>query len=108
MNTVSKITYSYRDVLESQRNSLVEQLKELQFKLFDKSAPEVVEHLNQLQIEKAKQVIAKPSKSKKVKFTQTKDQGIELNEALIEKHRNYWELKDTIPTWTHRWPMTKL
>lgn len=55
MNTVSKITYSYRDVLESQRNSLVEQLKELQFKLFDKSAPEVVEHLNQLQIEKAKQ-----------------------------------------------------
>ncbi|WP_180038131.1 hypothetical protein [Acinetobacter sp. YH12127] len=55
MNTVSKINYSDRDGLESQRNTLVEQLKELQFKLFDKSAPEVVEHLNQLQIEKAKQ-----------------------------------------------------
>lgn len=37
------------------------------------------------QIEKAKQVIAKPSKSKRLKFTHTKDQKIELNEALIEK-----------------------
>lgn len=34
---------------------MLEQLKELQFKLFDKSSPEVVEHLNQLQLEKAKQ-----------------------------------------------------
>ena len=45
------------------------------------------------QIEKAKQVIAKPSKSKKVKFTQTKDQGIELNEALIEKTQKLLGIK---------------
>lgn len=37
------------------------------------------------QIEKAKQVIAEPSKSKRLKFTRAKDQKIELNEALIEK-----------------------
>ena len=37
------------------------------------------------QIEKAKQVITKPSKSKKLKFTRIKGQEIELNEALIEK-----------------------
>ena len=37
------------------------------------------------QIEKAKQVIAKPSKSKKLKFTRTKGQEIELNEILIMK-----------------------
>ena len=37
------------------------------------------------QIEKAKQVIAMPSKNKKLKFTRTKGQEIELNEALIEK-----------------------
>lgn len=37
------------------------------------------------QIEKAKQVIAKPSKSKKLKFTRTKGQEIELNEVLINK-----------------------
>jgi transposase len=37
------------------------------------------------QIEKAKQVISNPSKNKKVKFTQSKDQEIELNEALITK-----------------------
>ena len=45
------------------------------------------------QIEKAKQVIAKLSKSKKVKFTQTKDQGIELNEALIEKTQKLLGIK---------------
>ena len=37
------------------------------------------------QIEKAKQVIAKPSKSKKTKFTKTKGKEIELDEVLIEK-----------------------
>jgi len=37
------------------------------------------------QVEKAKQVIAKPSKGKKLKFTQTKGLEIELNEALIQK-----------------------
>lgn len=45
------------------------------------------------QIEKAKQVVAKPSKSKKVKFTQTKDQKIELNEALIEKAQKLLGIK---------------
>ncbi len=45
------------------------------------------------QIEKAKQVIAKPSKSKKLKFTQTKDQEIELNEALIEKTKKLLGIK---------------
>lgn len=37
------------------------------------------------QIEKAKPVIAKPSKSKKLKFTRTKGQEVELNDALIDK-----------------------
>ena len=55
VNTVSKINYGEREGLEHQRAALLEQLKELQFKLFDKSSPEVVEHLNQLQLEKAKQ-----------------------------------------------------
>ena len=55
MNTISKINYSEREGLEHQRAALLEQLKEFQFKLFDKSSPEVVEHLNQLQLEKAKQ-----------------------------------------------------
>ncbi|MDV2484716.1 hypothetical protein [Acinetobacter towneri] len=55
VNTVSKINYAERDVLEQQRATLLGQLKELQFQLFDKTAPEVVEHVNQLQLEKAKQ-----------------------------------------------------
>lgn len=37
------------------------------------------------QIEKAKQVVNSPSKNKRLKFTQTINQKIELNEALIEK-----------------------
>jgi transposase len=45
------------------------------------------------QIEKAKQVIAKPSKSKKMKFTQTKKQKMELNVALIEKTQKLLGLK---------------
>lgn len=55
VNTISKINYSEREGLEHQRATLLEQFKELQFKLFDKSSPEVVEHLNQLELEKAKQ-----------------------------------------------------
>lgn len=55
MNTISKINYSEREGLEYQKAALLEQLKELQFKLFDKSSPEVMEHLNQLQLEKTKQ-----------------------------------------------------
>jgi transposase len=45
------------------------------------------------QIEKAKQAIANPSKSKKMKFTQTKGQKIELNEALIEKTQKILGIK---------------
>jgi len=45
------------------------------------------------QVEKAKQAIANPSKSKKLKFTQTKEQKIELNEALIEKTRKLLGIK---------------
>ena len=45
------------------------------------------------QIEKAKQVIAKPSKSKKIKFTQAKGQEMELNEVLIEKTQKLLGLK---------------
>ena len=37
------------------------------------------------QIEKAKQVVEKPSKTKKLKFTQNSAEKISLNEALIEK-----------------------
>jgi len=45
------------------------------------------------QIEKAKQAIANPSKSKKMKFTQTKGQKIELNESLIEKTQKLLGIK---------------
>jgi transposase len=45
------------------------------------------------QIEKAKQVISTPSKSRKLKFTQTKNQKLELNEALIEKNKKLLGLK---------------
>lgn len=37
------------------------------------------------QIEKAKQVIEKPSKAKRLKFTQTEGKKVSLNEPLIEK-----------------------
>ncbi len=45
------------------------------------------------QVEKAKQVIASPSKGKRLKFTQTKDQQIELNEALIKKTQKLLGIK---------------
>jgi transposase len=45
------------------------------------------------QIEKAKLVIANPSKSKKLKFTQTKNMKVELNDALIEKTRKLLGIK---------------
>lgn len=45
------------------------------------------------QIEKAKQVIATPSKVKKTKFTQNNKQQIELNEALIEKTKKLLGIK---------------
>jgi transposase len=45
------------------------------------------------QIEKAKQVVAEPSKSKKTKFIQTREQKIELNKALIEKTQKLLGIK---------------
>ncbi len=45
------------------------------------------------QIEKAKLVVANPSKSKKLKFTQTKNMKVELNDALIEKTRKLLGIK---------------
>jgi transposase len=45
------------------------------------------------QIEKAKLVIDNPSKGKKMKFTQTKGQKIELNEALIGKTQKLLGIK---------------
>lgn len=45
------------------------------------------------QIEKAKSIIANPSKNKKTKFTLTKGQKTELNEALIEKTQKLLGIK---------------
>ncbi len=45
------------------------------------------------QIEKAKQVIQIPSKSRKLKFTKTNDQKLELNEDLIEKTKKLLGIK---------------
>ena len=45
------------------------------------------------QIEKAKLIIDKPSKTKKVKFTKTNDQKIELNQILIEKTQKLLGIK---------------
>jgi transposase len=45
------------------------------------------------QIGKAKQVIEKPSKSKKLKFTQSKGEQITLNDALIDKTKKLLGIK---------------
>lgn len=45
------------------------------------------------QIDKAKQVIEKPSKSRKLKFTQSKGEQIMLNDALIEKTKKLLGIK---------------
>lgn len=45
------------------------------------------------QVEKAKQIIERPSKQKKVKFTQTRNQKVELNEKLIEKTKKLLGIK---------------
>ena len=45
------------------------------------------------QIERAKQLVDQPSKSKKLKFTQTKNQKIALHEELIEKTRKLLGIK---------------
>lgn len=50
-------------------------------------------HEMEKQIQKAKQVIENPAKGKKLKFTSTKGQNIELNEALIEKTQKLLGIK---------------
>ncbi len=45
------------------------------------------------QIDKAKLIIEKPSKNKKIKFTKTTDQKIELNQALIDKSQKLLGIK---------------
>lgn len=40
------------------------------------------------QIERAKNIIKTPSKSKKLKFTKTNGEQLELNENLIEKQKS--------------------
>lgn len=45
------------------------------------------------QIEKARRIINNPSKNKKLKFTKTKGQHIELNQKLIEKTRKILGIK---------------
>lgn len=45
------------------------------------------------QIEKAKSIVESPSKNKKVKFTKTIDEKVELNTALIEKTKKLLGIK---------------
>ena len=45
------------------------------------------------QIERAKLIVEKPSKSKKVKFTSTMNQKVELNVPLIEKTKKLLGIK---------------
>lgn len=45
------------------------------------------------QIEKAKQIVEKPSKTKKTKFTLSKNQELVVNEALIEKTKKLLGIK---------------
>ena len=45
------------------------------------------------QIEKAKLIIENPSKNKKVKFTKTSDEKIELNQSLIDKSKKLLGIK---------------
>lgn len=45
------------------------------------------------QIEKAKQVVEKPSRSKKIKFAKTNNHQLEINEVLIEKTKKLLGIK---------------
>jgi transposase len=45
------------------------------------------------QIEKAKQVVEKPSKRKKLKFTKTNNHQLEINEVLVEKTKKLLGIK---------------
>ena len=65
-------------------------------------------HEMQKQIDRAKQALKQPSKNKKLKFTKTKNEKVELNEALIQKTQKllgikgyYTDIEDTkVPTQT--------
>jgi len=50
-------------------------------------------HEMQKQIEKAKKIITSPSKKKKVKYTKSKDEKLELNQTLIEKNTKLLGIK---------------
>ncbi len=50
-------------------------------------------HEMQKQIERAKLAIAQPSKNKKLKFTKSKNEKVELNEALIKKTQKLLGIK---------------
>ena len=52
MNQLATIPANQREQLVAQQQQLTAQLKTLQFQLFDKTSPDVVEHINQLQLEK--------------------------------------------------------
>jgi len=45
------------------------------------------------QIEKARQVVAKPSKGKKLKFTKTTNHQLQINEELVEKTKKLLGIK---------------
>jgi hypothetical protein len=54
-NALVTSSVNNREQLVIQQQQLAEQLKQLQFQLYDKSSADVVAHINQLQLEKAKQ-----------------------------------------------------
>jgi hypothetical protein len=53
-NALAISSVNTREQLVIQQQQLAEQLKQLQFQLYDKSASDVVAHINQLQLQKAK------------------------------------------------------
>ena len=54
MTVISNVDESKRQILEQKKTVLMEKLNDIQFKLWDKSTPEVIEHISQLALEKVK------------------------------------------------------
>ena len=54
MTEISNVDENKRQILEQKKTVLMEKLKDIQFKLWDKSTPEVIEHISQLELEKVK------------------------------------------------------
>lgn len=50
-------------------------------------------HEMEKQIDRAKLIVENPGKNKKVKFTKTNDQKVELNQKLIDKHKKLLGIK---------------